>query len=64
MNVGWQRLIPLGMSAALANAVVGMLKRRGTACRRPDRSQPLENHAPVTQPGVIQFHRDLAEALR
>ncbi len=26
MNLGWKRLIPLGMAAVLANAVVGMLK--------------------------------------
>ncbi|MEK7405151.1 MAG: complex I subunit 1 family protein [Acidobacteriota bacterium] len=26
MNVGWKRLIPLGMAAVLVNAVVGMLK--------------------------------------
>jgi len=28
MNVGWRRLIPLGMAAVLVNAVVGMLKAR------------------------------------
>jgi NADH-quinone oxidoreductase subunit H len=27
MNIGWRRLIPLGMAALLVNAVVGMLKR-------------------------------------
>jgi NADH-quinone oxidoreductase subunit H len=27
MNIGWRRLIPLGMAAVLANAVVGMLRR-------------------------------------
>jgi NADH-quinone oxidoreductase subunit H len=27
MNIGWRRLIPLGMGAVLVNAVVGMLKR-------------------------------------
>jgi NADH:ubiquinone oxidoreductase subunit H len=26
MNLGWKRLIPLGMAAVLLNAVVGMLK--------------------------------------
>jgi len=26
MNLGWKRLIPLGMAAVLVNAVVGMLK--------------------------------------
>jgi hypothetical protein len=26
MNLGWKRLIPLGMAAVLANAVVGMVK--------------------------------------
>ncbi len=26
MNVGWKRLIPLGMAAVLVNAVVGMVK--------------------------------------
>ncbi len=26
MNVGWKRLMPLGMAAVLVNAVVGMLK--------------------------------------
>jgi len=26
MNVGWKRLIPLGMAVVLVNAVVGMLK--------------------------------------
>jgi NADH-quinone oxidoreductase subunit H len=28
MNIGWKRLIPLGMAAVLVNAVVGMLKAR------------------------------------
>jgi NADH-quinone oxidoreductase subunit H len=27
MNIGWRRLIPLGMAAVLLNAVVGMLKK-------------------------------------
>jgi NADH:ubiquinone oxidoreductase subunit H len=27
MNIGWRKLIPLGMAAVLANAVVGMLKK-------------------------------------
>jgi len=27
MNIGWRKLIPIGMAAVLANAVVGMLKR-------------------------------------
>jgi len=26
MNVGWKRLIPLGMAVILLNAVVGMVK--------------------------------------
>ena len=26
MNLGWKRLIPIGMAAVLANAVVGMIK--------------------------------------
>ena len=26
MNVGWKRLIPLGLAVVLVNAVVGMLK--------------------------------------
>ena len=26
MNIGWKRLIPIGMAAVLVNAVVGMLK--------------------------------------
>jgi hypothetical protein len=26
MNLGWKRLIPLGMAAVLINAVVGMVK--------------------------------------
>jgi len=26
MNVGWKRLIPLGMAVILVNAVVGMVK--------------------------------------
>ncbi len=28
MNVGWKRLIPLGMAVVLVSAVVGMLKGR------------------------------------
>jgi NADH-quinone oxidoreductase subunit H len=27
MNIGWKRLIPIGMAAVLVNAAVGMLKR-------------------------------------
>ncbi len=26
MNIGWKRLIPLGMAAVMINAIVGMLK--------------------------------------
>lgn len=28
MNVGWKRLVPLGMAVILVNAVVGMMKGR------------------------------------
>jgi NADH-quinone oxidoreductase subunit H len=28
MNIGWRRLIPLGMAAVLVNAIVGMLLKR------------------------------------
>ncbi len=27
MNIGWKRMIPIGMAAILVNAAVGMLKR-------------------------------------
>jgi hypothetical protein len=53
MNVGWKRLIPLGMAVILLNAVVGMLKgvRSHTASSRWQRN--LEDLTPDVRRHIL-----------